>query len=168
MRAIEIESGLWSYGIEEAVEPADPRNTTGPITSMIWPIDGTWNDSCGFLCGCASHGGNHKGKDMGTFGETPPVIAAADGYVIALELDWNNGNGNTIVIDHGHGIVTRYSHLSAMVVEVDQIVHAGQHIGNAGSTGASEGNHLHFEVLVEGVHVDPMGYLILPAHEHHS
>jgi len=132
------------------------------IDSMIWPVAGSWNNSCGFLCGCWTHGGGHRGKDIGTFAGTPPVIAVAPGRVIDVVWGYNNGNGNVVEIDHGHGIVSRYAHLSEIAVSIGQLVDEGEQIGNAGSTGASAGNHLHFEVEVDGLPVDPMIYLIIP------
>jgi len=132
------------------------------IDFMIWPIDGAWNNSCGFRCGCPTHGGGHLGKDMGTFSGTPSIIAAASGRVIDVVQGFNSGNGNVVEIDHGFGIVSSYAHLSHIAVIIGQLVEAGEHIGNAGSTGASAGNHLHFEVTVDGVHVDPMSYLSIP------
>ena len=93
----------------------------GPLTAMSWPVAGSWNDSCGFGCGCASHGGNHKGKDLGTYQGTPPIVAAGAGRVIATELGYNSGNGNMVIIDHGYGIVSQYAHLSSIMVSVGQM-----------------------------------------------
>jgi murein DD-endopeptidase MepM/ murein hydrolase activator NlpD len=72
---------------------------------------------------------------------------------------WMGGYGNLVVIDHGGGIATAYGHQSSIAVGNGQQVAQGQTIGYVGSTGHSTGNHLHFEVRVNGAAVDPLGYL---------
>ena len=71
----------------------------------------------------------------------------------------NATNQNYIVINHGNGMQTWYQHLSSMNVTVGQTVARGQVIGNVGTTGISTGPHLHFEVHVGGVPVNPLNYL---------
>ena len=98
----------------------------------------------------------HAGVDMaGAMGE--PILAAAPGTV--LRAGWANGYGNCIDVDHGHGLATRYGHLSRIMVRAGDRVTAGDQIGRMGSTGRSTGTHLHFEVRVDGRAVDPMPYL---------
>ncbi|MCL2024438.1 MAG: peptidoglycan DD-metalloendopeptidase family protein [Coriobacteriia bacterium] len=123
---------------------------------FVFPVQGSWNSSCGFGCGCNIHGGRHFGKDFGTFNGTPPIVAVAPGVVTTASIGWNGGYGNLVAIDHGNGVMTRYAHLSSIAVSAGQTVGAGQVIGNAGSTGASFGNHLHFEVIINGQFQDPM------------
>ncbi len=97
----------------------------------------------------------HTGTDIGAaYGAS--VVAANSGTVTLA--GWNSGYGNCIVIDHGGGKATLYAHLSAYAVSKGQTVTKGQHIGSVGSTGNSTGPHLHFEVLINGVAVDPMQY----------
>jgi murein DD-endopeptidase MepM/ murein hydrolase activator NlpD len=84
------------------------------------------------------------------------VVAAADGQVIAS--GWNGGYGRQIQVAHGNGIVTSYSHLSGFAASPGEPVRQGQLIGYVGSTGVSTGPHLHFEVLVNGRAVDPLGF----------
>lgn len=72
------------------------------------------------------------------------ILAAAEGEVIFT--GWNGGYGNCIMIDHGGGTVTLYAHMSSLLVEKGEIVHRGQRIARAGTTGYSTGVHLHFEV----------------------
>ena len=85
-----------------------------------------------------------------------PVQAAASGTVISAGT--MGGYGNIVVIVHGNGLATAYAHLSAIYVGGGS-VSQGQSIGAVGSTGSSTGNHLHFEVRVNGSPVDPLGYL---------
>jgi murein DD-endopeptidase MepM/ murein hydrolase activator NlpD len=70
-----------------------------------------------------------------------------------------SGYGNAIVVDHGGGIATLYGHVSRIGVRVGEHVTAGQPVGAVGNTGNSTGPHLHFEVRVRGVPVNPMPYL---------
>ena len=67
--------------------------------------------------------------------------------------------GNVVVLDHGLGVFTTYAHLSAVNVQVGQEVEAGQPFASVGSTGLSEGPHLHWELWVKGVNVDPQEWV---------
>jgi murein DD-endopeptidase MepM/ murein hydrolase activator NlpD len=98
----------------------------------------------------------HTGLDFrGDPGD--PVRATADGTVSMA--DWNGGYGRMIEIDHGHGLATRYAHLSAIDVRLGQRVRAGQFIGKIGTTGRSTGPHLHYETRINGSAVDPHRFL---------
>ncbi len=98
----------------------------------------------------------HNGLDMhGSTGD--PIRAGAGGTVILA--GGKGGYGITVMIDHGGGMVTLYAHQSSLAVSVGQKVEGGQTIGYIGSTGVSTGPHLHFEVRINGVPVDPMKYL---------
>lgn len=85
------------------------------------------------------------------------IFAAEDGVV--LTSGWINGYGYTVTINHGGGFVTLYAHCSSLVVSAGQAVTKGQTIAKVGSTGNSTGNHLHFEVKVNGSAQNPAGYL---------
>jgi murein DD-endopeptidase MepM/ murein hydrolase activator NlpD len=100
----------------------------------------------------------HRGVDFAAPTGTP-VLASAAGRV--LRAGWGGGYGNTIDIDHGRGIVTRYAHLARMDVRPGQQVTQGQRIGAVGSTGLSTGPHLHYEVIRDGVPVDPRSNRLL-------
>lgn len=98
----------------------------------------------------------HAGLDfVGAHGS--PIYAAADGRVAFVGV--RNGYGNVVEIDHGHGIMTRYAHLSGFVAREGQAVTAGDQIARMGSTGRSTGTHLHFEVRVGGTAVNPRRFL---------
>jgi murein DD-endopeptidase MepM/ murein hydrolase activator NlpD len=99
---------------------------------------------------------SHTGLDMaGAHGE--PIYAAANGRVVRAERF--GGYGNCIDIDHGHGIITRYGHLSSINVKVGDKVSIGQKIGGMGSTGRSTGTHLHYEVRIDGQPVNPRPFV---------
>lgn len=98
---------------------------------------------------------NHKGRDYAAATGTP-IYAAASGTVTTVS--WNVARGYYVVINHGD-LATLYQHCSATYVSVGQKVSAGQNIAAVGSTGYSTGPHLHFEVHVGGVAVDPRNYL---------
>lgn len=98
----------------------------------------------------------HAGLDLaGKRGE--PIYAAAKGIV--LRAGTAGAYGQMIEIDHGRGLTTRYGHLSKILVKPGQVITQGQNIGKMGSTGRSSGNHLHFEVRIDGRAVNPWPYL---------
>ena len=121
--------------------------------SMTWPIHGLITT----YFGQPIWYGIHMGLDISTACGTPTV--AADSGTVILSR-WDGGYGNSVVIDHGSGIKTRYGHfMSQAPVSVGQRVAKGQLIGYEGTTGASTGCHVHFEVLVNGAYTDPLRWL---------
>ena len=102
----------------------------------------------------------HEGIDFPAPVGTP-IIAAAGGVVIAAEF--HHDFGNMLEIYHGNDIVTRYAHASKLLARVGDIVQRGQHIADLGTTGRSTGPHLHFEVMVKGIHQDPHKFLLAGA-----
>ena len=105
-----------------------------------------------FSGGQSFHMGIDLGASMGA-----PVLAAGDGRIILQEYHWSYGN--YVVIDHGNGLSTVYAHMSAFTKPFGSVVKAGEQIGAIGTTGASTGPHLHFEVRVNVQHTQPRGYL---------
>ncbi|ERT08601.1 subtilase family protein [Lyngbya aestuarii BL J] len=105
--------------------------------------------------------GTHNGIDLSTGNSTPPIKAAKGGKVVIAYNGngWNDGYGKYVKIDHGDGTETRYAHLSNVSVQQGSNVSAGTVIGNVGSTGNSSGNHLHFEIRVNGVPQNPRNYI---------
>jgi murein DD-endopeptidase MepM/ murein hydrolase activator NlpD len=85
-----------------------------------------------------------------------PVVAPAAGVVVAI--DSQGGYGLLVAVDHGHGVVTRYAHLSRVHVRVGQTVTRGQLLANVGNSGLSTGPHLHYEIRVGGTVVDPLRF----------
>ena len=123
----------------------------------IWPVEGESTDGFGYR-GNPFGGGSefHPGQDIAAPHGTP-VLAPADGTVI--EAGWKNGYGQTVVIDHGNGLATRYGHLSKLEVEAGQEIRRGEELGLVGSTGRSTGPHLHYEVRLGDLPVSPRHYL---------
>jgi murein DD-endopeptidase MepM/ murein hydrolase activator NlpD len=98
----------------------------------------------------------HTGIDFrGAYGE--PIHATAAGTVTSA--GWSGGYGQMVEIDHGHGLASRYGHLSEIDVRVGQVIRPGEVIGRLGSTGRSTGPHLHYETRVDGEAVNPEKFL---------
>jgi murein DD-endopeptidase MepM/ murein hydrolase activator NlpD len=99
----------------------------------------------------------HKGLDIANR-EGTPIIAPADGVVTYADQKWLMGN--MITIDHGFGMVTRYGHLEKILIKAGDRVKRGETIALMGNTGRSTGPHLHYQVHINGVAVDPMQYIL--------
>lgn len=102
------------------------------------------------------HASLHTGLDFPA--EVGTAIHAAAGGIVTL-AEWHAAYGNTLEIDHGNGLVTRYAHCSALEVGRGALVKRGQRVARVGTTGRSTGPHLHFEVLVDGSPQDPARFL---------
>ena len=120
---------------------------------LCWPLPGHTYISCHFGEVDAFGNAGHRGTDIPT-PEGTPILAAHSGTV--LISGWNDSYGNQVLLDNGAGLSTRYAHMTATAVTAGETVTAGQVIGYVGSTGDSTGNHLHFEVMQNGVRVNPM------------
>ena len=124
--------------------PLAVMSTASPFGYRVSPITGGTGDF-------------HRGQDYVAQCGTS-VMAAATGTVTFV--GWHQyGGGNRVVIDHGNGLETTYNHLSSFSVKEGQTVSRGEAIALSGTTGASTGCHLHFEVQVNGEVVDPTGWL---------
>ncbi len=122
-----------------------------------WPLRGWITSRFGFrnspfFEGITKHYGIDIANEAGT-----SIKAPADGVV--TYTGWEGGYGKLIVIDHGYGFSTRYGHLQRTLVNTGQRVRRGQVMGFVGSTGRSTAPHLHYEIRVNGVPVDPFKYL---------
>jgi len=126
---------------------------------MTWPVPGNYRITSNFggrsdpITGVwSSHGGTDIAAPNGS-----AIVSANDGVVIYA--GWHNSYGNYIIVDHGGGIATLYGHCSKLLASKGQAVARGETIAKIGSTGYSTGNHLHFEVRINGVRTQPMDYL---------
>ena len=104
----------------------------------------------------------HHGLDIGGMANDP-IYAAAPGTVIYS--GYNSGLGNHLRVDHGFGIVTVYGHCRRLYKRVGDEVNTGDLIARVGKTGRATGNHLHFELRLDGNAVDPFDYFRLPSEE---
>ena len=130
---------------------------TAGTGGMIWPLSGPITSEFGWrvhpIFGTSRfHSGLDIGGDYGL-----PICAAQSGVV--SHAGWISGYGNTVMIEHGGGIVTLYGHNQSLAVSVGQQVSQGEVIAYCGSTGNSTGPHCHFEVRQNGEPVSPWGYL---------
>lgn len=162
-----VPSRRGSSGEERAaVEQLEERLASlhGELESLVasiptaWPVDGWVSSGVGLRVSPWTgkrqfHSGLDIPEPIGT-----PVHAPADGRV---RLVGNNAaSGRVLVLDHGDGIATHYAHLSKIHVPKDALVEKGQWIADVGSTGRSTGPHLHYEVRVDGVAIDPRRHLL--------
>lgn len=152
VEALAAQSAALAAQIRAAQEGAGSTGTGQPSAAgFIWPCDGVVVSGYGMRWGRL-----HEGIDIGCGYGTPNRAAAAGTVIYA---GWLGGYGNLVVIDHGNGLSTAYAHATSIVVSVGQVVAQGETVSLVGSTGNSSGPHLHFEVRVNGVAVDPLLYL---------
>lgn len=147
------EMELTALGAVLAARQVDASTTPGG-----WPVRGGWISSPFGPRPDPFTGrpGFHPGVDIAAPVGTP-VRAMAAGIVIFAGL--YGGFGRLIKVFDGHSEVTMYAHLSARYVHVGEIIHKGQLLGRVGDTGYSTGPHLHFEVLLHGAPINPIGFL---------
>ena len=124
-----------------------------PVKANVEFTSGFGVRSDPFERGAAMHPGIDLAGQRGT-----PIYATAEGTVV--RAGWNSGGyGNLVELDHGRGITTRYGHMSAILVRAGEHVTRGEQIGRMGSTGRSTGNHLHYEVRIDGRPVNPIPFM---------
>lgn len=131
------------------------RPKTASYGSYIWPYSGRINSYYGgrTIFGSYSY---HSGIDIaGTYGAN---VVAADGGTVTF-AGWKGSYGNLVIITHDNGTQTYYGHNSSLIASAGDKVYRGQAIAKIGSTGRSTGNHLHFEMRVNGSSVNPLSYL---------
>ena len=140
--AIERDNFWASIPAIQPVENKDLRRLSTVYGMRLHPIFKKWME--------------HRGFDfMGTTGV--PIYATGDGYVELAEMT-HGGFGKLVIINHGYGYKTRYAHLDGFATSKGMKVKRGQLIGYMGNTGRSAGVHLHYEVLKNGVQVNPIGF----------
>jgi murein DD-endopeptidase MepM/ murein hydrolase activator NlpD len=127
---------------------------------LVMPTTGVFSSGFGYRTDPFGGGTTfHAGQDIAAPTGTPIVAATAGTVAIVETPDESGGYGNYTCIDRGGGFATCYAHQSAVFVHVGEVVAQSQLIGLVGSTGASTGPHLHFEVRINGVPVNPLPYL---------
>ena len=134
------------------------RDTLANMPS-IWPLNGFVTSSFGMRASPFG-GGNrrfHKGLDIVSRIGTP-IVAPAQGEVTMSAPD--GAYGNSVEINHGSGIVTKYAHMQRCAVQAGQWVKRGEIVGYVGMSGRTTGPHLHYEVRLNGVPVNPMRYIL--------
>jgi murein DD-endopeptidase MepM/ murein hydrolase activator NlpD len=164
--AAEIErvTGYLEQSVKPLNELGDTITAQGGILSEIpniWPIKG----GIGHISMYYGQNENpiygswyiHKGIDLSTFRSGDPILATADGKVVTVAYDISLGN--YIILEHKHGFLTRYAHMSAFKVQKGAVVKQGQIIGYIGNTGLSTGPHLHYEVHLGTETIDPLRFL---------
>lgn len=147
-------------GVIQSLQSKLSQPTGGNVSGtgqLIWPVNGRITSYFGYrthpILGTKRF---HAGLDIAAPGGTP--IKAADSGTV-IYSGWFGGYGKTVIINHGNGLSTLYAHCSSLNVSENQSVSKGQTVSFVGSTGLSTGNHLHFEVRVNGTPKNPLGYL---------
>ena len=144
-------------GVKPNVRPTSPRirqitpdaGTVVASGNFVWPASGNITQRFVWY---------HKGIDIANR-SAPNILAADSGKVVVTGWPDGYGYGNRILVDHGNGFRTLYAHLSRVYVVPGQSVNRGDAIGKMGSTGRSTGIHLHFEVIRNGVYLNPLSVL---------
>ena len=132
----------------------DKRTVNGIYLASLPLKTGTISSRYGSRESIRDHA--HGGLDIATSYGTP-IMAVADGTVKFAGV--SSGYGNLVIIEHGNGVETYYGHCSSITTKVGAQVTAGETIAKVGSTGNSTGNHLHFEIRINGVAVNPQKYI---------
>lgn len=146
-----VPDGVMPNGVAATPRPRQITPNAGTVTAsgqFVWPTQGIITQRFSWY---------HPGIDIANPSE-PLDIAADSGRVVYAGWD-ATGYGNMVLINHGNGFETRYAHLSQVMVISGQTIGRGQVIGRMGSTGHSTGPHTHFEIILNGVHVNPLNYL---------
>jgi murein DD-endopeptidase MepM/ murein hydrolase activator NlpD len=151
-------------GLEDRLQTVrsdvNKRNQLAAATPSIWPTHGWLSSSMGNRADpFTGEKDFHPGLDISAE-KGDPVYATADGKVVNASAAGNYGN--LVVLDHGYGLETRYGHLSAFKVKLDQTVKRGDLLGLVGSTGRATNSHLHYEVRANGRILNPLQLLLSP------
>lgn len=144
-----------SLRLRDGAENFEADQPVVAVLSYIWPTQGEVTSRFGRRS--ASVGStNHKGADIGG-SNGQPIYAAGAGEVIVS--GWSDSYGYIVQIEHENGHITLYCHCSKLLADVGDTVYQGQEIARMGATGIASGAHLHFEIIIDGVNVDPLLYL---------
>ena len=142
----------------ELLRLLDRQKSILACAPSVWPARGWVSSSFGYrLSPFTSEKELHRGLDICSR-KGAPVIAPADGVVSYVE--WDPGYGKTVIINHGYGLNTIYAHLDKVHVKKGQVVKRHQEIAQVGDSGRTTGSHLHYEVHLNGVPVNPLRYIL--------
>lgn len=152
------ETQLREQGLQQLWDTLSERESLLSATPSIKPARGWYTSRFGYRADpFTGKPVMHAGLDLAA-APGSPIHAPANGVVSYVGYD--SGYGNLVSIDHGYGVVTRFAHTSRIFVERGQTIKRRDVIATVGSTGRSSGPHLHYEVRVHGVPVDPMNYIL--------
>lgn len=158
LRQLNTEARLEEIKQQELMQVIRSNKELWASTPSIWPVQGWLSSRFGYRTSPFTMQREfHKGLDISAPQGTP-IYAPAKGKVTFSGRD--GGYGIAITVDHGSGMTTRYAHLHSMAVKNHQKVTRGQLIAYVGNTGRSTGPHLHYEVRLNGVPVNPMRYIL--------
>ncbi len=155
---IDTAANVQEDSFEALIKSLDEQKNLLSCTPAIWPAQGLLTSTFGSrkspFTGMSEF---HKGLDIAA-GTGTPVIAPADGKITFA--DTKGGYGKLMMIQHGYGLVTCYGHLSEFLKNVGDTVKRGEQVALMGNTGRSTGPHVHYEVHLNGVPVNPENYIL--------
>lgn len=155
---LDMEISIQTNEKEELYKFLENQKTMLASTPSIWPTRGWVSSRFGYrISPFTNEKEFHKGIDICTRINTP-IIAPADGVVASTGRD--HAMGKMLTINHSYGVKTRYGHLSKILVKKGQYVKRGQEIALVGNTGRTTGPHLHYEVYLNGLPVNPTRYIL--------
>ncbi len=158
VESLEVSTKKQEEGFETLLKYLDDQRNLLASTPAICPTKGWVTSRFGYRKSpFTGRREFHRGLDIASR-EGTPVVASADGIITFVGK--KGFLGKIVAIDHGHGIVSRYAHLSKALTKRGKVVKRGDTIGQIGSTGRSTGPHLHYDIRLNGVHLNPEKYII--------
>lgn len=158
LQQLSYEVAQRELSLSELTATLEEKRLVMLYTPTIWPVNGWLSSNFGYrLSPFTGRQTFHEGVDIAARYNTD-VLSTANGVVVFAGP--KSGYGNLVTIDHGYGYMTRYGHNSSVTVKVGDKVERGQTIAKVGSTGQSTGPHVHYEVLVNGIPVNPLKFII--------
>ncbi len=142
----------------ELLRLLDRQKSILACTPSVWPARGWVSSGFGYrISPFTGEKELHRGLDICSR-KGSPVLAPAEGVVFSVE--WDPGYGKTLIINHGYGLSTMYAHLEKVHVKKGQAVNRHQEIAQVGDSGRTTGAHLHYEIHLNGVPVNPLRYIL--------
>jgi murein DD-endopeptidase MepM/ murein hydrolase activator NlpD len=155
---LEVQAKSIDYRLSELTKAQEDKLLYMASTPSIWPVKGWVTSEFGYRRSPIGRKRvRHRGIDIGSQWGTR-IVAPAAGVV--RFAGYKGALGRAVVIDHGYGIRSYFGHASRLLVRAGQVVKRGTQIAKVGSSGHSTGPHLHYEIHVDGVPVDPMQYVL--------